>query len=45
MSQEDELVFQRINPHLDASKKEESLPDPSLEELLKKNGGIPMTDK
>lgn len=44
-SKEDEIVFSRINPHLEAQKTQISLPDQSLFHLLKKNGGVALSPK
>lgn len=41
----DETVFSRINPHLPEVKARVTLPDQSLAALLKKNGGVPLSQK
>jgi len=44
-TKEDEIVFSRMNPHLPEYKTKINLPDQSLYDLLRKNGGIPLFKK
>ena len=44
-TKEDEIVFTRMNPHLPEYKTKINLPDQSLYDLLRKNGGIPLFKK